>query len=454
MMVLYHLSIKIIGRGSGRSATGAAAYRAGGILRSAAYRSGEELRDETGEIVHDYTRKTGVVHSEIILPDGAPPEFADRQILWNAVDAREIRKDARFAREIEVALQIEFDLKEQLEVLREYIRENFVDKGMIADFSIHNNEGNPHAHIMLTTHHVTPDGFGLKNPDWDKKAELISWRKNWAEINNRMFERKGLAERIDHRSYKDRGIDREPTIHLGVDASKLEKRGKRSKRGDINREIEKRNQERAERKKSEQGQESIENMPKNKPDNELAKNTAEYLNELKEIYVALEKSLVQLIDERNELRQEIPRLTFRAESMDEHAQNIEALQNKLAELQEIRQNLKLLQWTKKQKADEAIKHAEQELRRAEIFFKNRFYVEPSQAPEEMKRIKENVRAKEIDLSTKNAQILEIMKRQDFTELEYHTTKLLSEINTDKNHLNELLEKNQQTTRQNTRQTTL
>ena len=438
-MVLYHLSVKIIGRGSGRSAAGAAAYRAGGILRSAAYRSGDELRDETGEIVHDYTRKTGVVHSEIMLPKDAPPEFADREILWNAVEAREKRHDAQLAREIEVALQIEFSLKEQIEVLREYIQENFVDKGMIADFNIHNNEGNPHAHIMLTTRHVTPKGFGNKNREWNNKKYLEIWREKWADVNNRKFEEKGLAERIDHRSYKDRGIDREPTIHLGADASKLEKRGKRSKRGDINREIEKRNKERAERKKAEQGQEIAENTPKTKSDNELAKNTAEYLNELKESYVALEKALIELIDERNEIRQELPRLTYRAESMDEHAQNIEVLQNKVAELQETRQNLNLLQWAKKQKADEAIKHAEHDLKKAELFFKNRFYVEPSQAPEEIKRIKETVRAKETNLSTKNAQILDIMKRQDFTELEYHTTKLLAEIHTDKDHLDKLLQ---------------
>jgi hypothetical protein len=103
-MVLYYFDGNIIGRGSGRSASGAAAYRAGGVLRSAAYRAGEELRDDTGEIVHDYTRKTGVKHSEIILPDNAPPEFADRQILWNTVDASEKRQDSQLAREITVAL--------------------------------------------------------------------------------------------------------------------------------------------------------------------------------------------------------------------------------------------------------------------------------------------------------------------------------------------------------------
>jgi len=242
-MGLYHLSVKIIGRGSGRSAVGAAAYRSGQALRSAAYRSGGEMHD--GEIVHDYTKKKGVVHSEIILPDGAPLEFADRQTLWNTVEANEMRRDARLAREIEVALQVEFELYEQITLLREFIKENFVDKGMISDFSIHSNEGNPHAHIMLTTRTVSPDGFGKKNPDWDKRENLLIWREKWAEINNRFFEEKGLAERIDHRTLMAQGINREPTIHMGAAATALERRGIRTERGDYNREITRINEARA-----------------------------------------------------------------------------------------------------------------------------------------------------------------------------------------------------------------
>jgi myosin heavy subunit len=241
---IYHLNVQIIGRSSGRSAVGSAAYRAAEKLKSlgaAAYRAGVEL--EGDEITHDYTRKKGVLHKEIILPDNAPPEYKDRQTLWRTVEAKERRRDARLAREIEVALQIEFDLEEQKALLREYIKENFVDKGMIADFAVHNNEGNPHAHIMLTTRHVSPNGFGGKNRDWDKEAELLKWRENWANTNNRKFEEKGLAERIDHRSYKEQGIDREPTIHLGYEASALEKKGIHTQRGDHNREIKQRNLE-------------------------------------------------------------------------------------------------------------------------------------------------------------------------------------------------------------------
>jgi ATP-dependent exoDNAse (exonuclease V) alpha subunit len=246
-MAIYHLSVKIIGRGSGRSAIGSAAYRAGEKLRlveKAAYRAGMELRDEDTQTTYDYTKKGGVVHKEIILPENAPPEYKDRETLWNAVEAREKRKDARLAREIEIALQTEFDLQENIELLREYIKENFVDKGMIVDFVIHNNEGNPHSHIMLTTRDVTPEGFGKKNRDWDKEENVLIWRENWARINNRKFEEKGLEERIDHRTLKAQGIDREPTIHLGHEAWALEKKGIATLKGDYNREIQRRNAER------------------------------------------------------------------------------------------------------------------------------------------------------------------------------------------------------------------
>ena len=425
MTGIYHLSVKIIGRGSGRSAVGAAAYRSAEKLKSvgaAAYRSGQDLGSD-GEITHDYTKKGSVVYKEIILPENAPQEYEDRETLWNAVEAKEIRRDARLAREIEVALQIEFDLEEQKALLREYIRENFVDKGMIADVALHNKkDGNPHAHIMLTTRNVTPDGFGGKNRDWDKTENLLAWREKWAQINNRKFEEKGLAERIDHRTLKAQGIDREPTIHLGHEASALEKKGIRTERGDRNREIQKRNLERSAQK----------------PDNDTEK-TAQTLNKLREDYITLEKNLSELIAQRNEIREEIPRLNFRAENMDEHAKNIEILQNQVTKLQQTRQNLNFLQRTKKQETDQAIKHAEQETRRAEIFFKNRFYIDPSETPSEIKRIQKTVREKESDLTTKNTAILDIMNTQDKILLEYHTHKLLAESRPDGQQIEKLLE---------------
>jgi len=414
---------------------GAAAYRAGEKLKSvdaAAYRAGVEL--EGDEITHDYTRKQGVVHKEIILPDNAPKNYEDRETLWRAVEAKEKRRDARLAREIEVALQIEFDLEEQKALLCEYIKENFVDKGMIADFAVHNKgDGNPHAHIMLTTRHVSPDGFGGKNRDWDEDIELLKWRENWAKINNQKFEEKGLDLRIDHRSYKEQGIDREPTIHLGHKATALEKKGIHTERGDRNREIQKRNAERA--KQAERKQEATE-IPDIEPTTEK---TAKHLNKLRDDYITLEKDLSELITTRNEIREEIPRLNFRAENMDEHAKNIEALQSRIAELQQTRQNLNFLQRTKKQETNQALKHAEQETRRAEIFFKNRFGIDPNQTPDEIKRLQKIVREKQTDLNTKNAAILNIMDTQDKILLDYHTQKLIVQTRPNSQQIDKLLE---------------
>ena len=139
-MSIYHCSIKIISRAGGRSA-----------VASAAYRSGEKLyNDETG-IVHDFTIKGGVIMNEIILPTNAPARYGNREILWNEVQQIEKRSDAQFAREIEVALPTEMNREQQISCIRDYINDNFIDKGMIADWALHDKEdGNPHAHIMLT----------------------------------------------------------------------------------------------------------------------------------------------------------------------------------------------------------------------------------------------------------------------------------------------------------------
>ena len=138
----YILIIKIISRGKGKSAVAAAAYR-----------SGESLTNEYDGITHDYTRKGGIVHTEILLPDNAPKEYADRSVLWNAVEKAERAKNAQLAREIEIALPHELTREQGISLVREYVKEQFVSAGMCADFAIHDkNDGNPHAHIMLTTH--------------------------------------------------------------------------------------------------------------------------------------------------------------------------------------------------------------------------------------------------------------------------------------------------------------
>lgn len=224
---MYHCSVKIISRSSGRSSVG-----------SSAYRSGEKITNERDGITHDYTHKTGVVYTEIMLPQNAPKEFGERKVLWNQVEISEKRKDAQTAREVEVALPREFSREEQIEVLRNYVKKNFTDKGMCADVCIHDkNTGNPHAHIMLTTRNVDEQGFTSKNREWNDKQQLEAWREDWANQCNEMYKKKEINKRIDHRSYEDQHIKKIPTIHLGSTANAMEKRGVSTERGNINREI-------------------------------------------------------------------------------------------------------------------------------------------------------------------------------------------------------------------------
>ncbi len=236
-MAIYRLSVKTIGRGDGRSAVACAAYRAG-----------EALYDESSEQLFDYSRRREETEAFVAAPEGAPAWAEDRERLWNEVERAERRRDARLAREVLLALPREVPVARQRELVEGYVRWAFVRHGMVADVSIHlgtpEDRGNPHAHVMLTTRRVGPEGFGKKERDWDKKGELGGWRKAWQGHANRALEREGSRERIDHRSYAARGIDREPGLHEGVAVRRLEERGVRTRVGDRNREIGRRNAER------------------------------------------------------------------------------------------------------------------------------------------------------------------------------------------------------------------
>jgi Ti-type conjugative transfer relaxase TraA len=211
-MAIYHLHAKIVQRKLGQSAVAGAAYRSGSLL----------YEERTG-ITHDYTRKSGVEHSEILAPDGAPSWAFNREALWNAVESAEKRKDAQVAREIEVGLPIELSDKEQVALLRDYVQREFVRKGMVADLGIHrDNPANPHSHILLTTRELTPDGFGAKNRSWNDKSELLAWRRSWADATNEHLMRAGLAVRIDHRSYAEQKLDLLPGRKIGLDQERKE----------------------------------------------------------------------------------------------------------------------------------------------------------------------------------------------------------------------------------------
>jgi Ti-type conjugative transfer relaxase TraA len=205
-MAIYHLSAKVVSRAKGQSG-----------VASAAYRSSESLYDERYGMTHDYTRKEGVEHSEILLPMNAPKSFADRQTLWNAVESIEKRKDSQLARELEIALPIELKHDENVELVRDYVKTHFVAKGMIADFSIHEDDpNNPHAHILLTMRAVNESGFGKKVRSWNAKADLYKWRDLWAERANEHLARAGHDVRIDHRTLEAQNIELEPGRKIGV----------------------------------------------------------------------------------------------------------------------------------------------------------------------------------------------------------------------------------------------
>ena len=258
-IAIYHCNISIISRGKGKSAVAAAAYR-----------SGEKLTNEWDGMTHDYTRKGGVVHTEIMLPPHAPPSFSDRSTLWNSVELYEKAGNAQLAREIDAALPIELSREEQIRLVREYCSSQFVSRGMCVDFAIHDTDkGNPHCHIMLTMrpldergtwtakskkeYDLDENGERIRLPSgrykthkvdltgWNDKDNTLLWRKAWADFTNDFLERNGSPERIDHRSNAERGIDEIPTVHMGVAACQMEKKGIATEKGELNRNIQKAN---------------------------------------------------------------------------------------------------------------------------------------------------------------------------------------------------------------------
>ena len=226
-MAIYSFRMQVIGRSAGRSATAAAAYR-----------SGEQVKDERTGQVHDYTGKSDIYGSEILMPEGAPERLGDRALLWNEVERNEKRKDSQLCNEIMIALPAELSHSQKQELAREYVQGEFVSQGMIADIGYHDFDShNPHAHIMLTMRLVNEEGFGKKERKWNKRDAVREYRADWAEYANLALERAGIDERIDHRSLKEQGIEREPQIHLGAKVMEMEARGVQTRVGDESRRI-------------------------------------------------------------------------------------------------------------------------------------------------------------------------------------------------------------------------
>lgn len=258
-MAIFHLSVKIISRSKGQSA-----------IASAAYRSGQRLVDqETGQS-KDFTHKRGVQYSEIQLPEQAPRAYNDREVLWNEVQVKESKSNAQLAREVEVALPVELTRDQQIQLVHDYVQQNFVDQGMCADWSLHDKaDGNPHVHIMLTMRSIKQTGewapkqksgylldenehkipqidpktheqkIGARGRkmwkrttktynDWNKRNQVENWRKSWAEACNEYL---APDLQLDHRSYQRQAKEQAPTIHEGPVARQM---GERSDRVQIN----------------------------------------------------------------------------------------------------------------------------------------------------------------------------------------------------------------------------
>ena len=246
-------------------------------MAAAAYRAGEKLHSKYYGEDSDYTRKGGVICSEIFLPSHAPPEYADRETLWNAVEKAERGKKAQLAYSFDIALQNEFSMQENIALARQFLLENFVSRGMVVDFSVHSPDkedggiSNPHFHVMCPIRPIESDGSwgnkqrreyvldehgervldeagngnyvfnAVSTTDWGKPETLETWRQGWAETCNAKFAEKGLDCRIDHRSYERQGIEQIPTIHEGPSVRAMEAKGIRTDKGDLNRWIRKTN---------------------------------------------------------------------------------------------------------------------------------------------------------------------------------------------------------------------
>ena len=215
-MAIYYFNASVVSRSAGRSATASAAYRAA-----------ERIKDErTGEI-HDYRKKKGVDEKIILAPHNAPNWVSNRVLLWNEVERVERRKDAQLSREIKLAIPVELDRNQQIELVKEFANEQFVSKGMVADICFHELDShNPHAHIMLTMREINEHGFSLKkNRNWNKREILEQQRAAWAKTANLALEKAGIDEAIDHRTLEAQGINRIPQIHLGSAVTAMMKRG-------------------------------------------------------------------------------------------------------------------------------------------------------------------------------------------------------------------------------------
>ena len=213
-MAIYRLHANVVSRSQGRN-----------IVSASAYRAGEKIHDERTGVTYDFTGKKDVVFKEIFLPDNSPEWMSDRAKLWNLVELNEKRKDAQLAREVQLTLPRELSIEQNSELVREFVKNEFVAQGMVADVCLHNPKGTdglnqPHAHILLSLREVSEEGFGLKKREWNSKPLLEHWREEWGNTVNKHLALHGIDMQVSHRSYKDQGILLEPQYKIGPAVAK------------------------------------------------------------------------------------------------------------------------------------------------------------------------------------------------------------------------------------------
>ena len=251
-----HFQITITQRSKGQSA-----------VAGAAYQSGEKLFSEYDQKTKNYSGKRGILYTEIMLPSHAPPEYANRETLWNSVEAAEKQWNAQLARRFVLALPKEVPPEQYPQMVRDYCEKHFVSKGMIADFAIHDPAPpghNVHCHVMLTlramdeqgkwlpksrkVYDLDENGERIRLPsgnwkshkedtvDWNDQKYAEIWRQGWADMVNRYLEAADRPERLDLRSYERQGLDVIPTVHMGPAVVQMERRGIQTNIGNLNRE--------------------------------------------------------------------------------------------------------------------------------------------------------------------------------------------------------------------------
>ncbi|MCL2049326.1 MAG: MobA/MobL family protein [Defluviitaleaceae bacterium] len=477
-MAIFHLSVRRNSRASGRCALAASAYRTGDKLtneqnnmtynynnrrgsavRASAYRSGDVL--DEGEKTHDFTAKSEVLHSEILLPSHAPREFSDRSTLWNAVETCEKHPKAQTFREIVVALPVELDEEQNLELLRDYVQKNFVDSGMCADFSYHAGhihtkkpenypfkdltiqKENPHAHIMLTMRPLNEDetwgeksrkeyildrnGNRIKTAsgnwrsrkidltDWEKPETLERWRENWASAVNHELKRHAIDGRISNLSLEKQGIDREPTKHMGHSAWNLERKGIKTEAGEKNREIMRRNLAKTPEKISEN------------------------LHELKAKHFNLHRETSEIKREISHLGREPQIINATIEEITERAEHIKSIKNQVAELKAKRQNMGIL--ANKKAIDYDIERYERTYTQSTRYFEHKYNISYENTVDKIEFLREETQEKQRKLERLQGRLEPLKAEQEKILLGYQRQKLLADISCDKqkiyNRLREL-----------------